>query len=737
MLSQLLIASTNPQEVLDAGNWLIANEGLKGKELDAAAAQIGFTPPVRALVQFPQTIDMMCMEMGWTTELGQAFVADQAGVLDAIQRLRRQAMDVGNLKSSDAMLVETTEQEGKEVVVLKPAQPEVVYVPTYDPQAAYVPPPATTTTTAATTTEDKGHSTGSMIATGVLAFGAGILVSEIFDDDDDDYYYPNYGYGGMPYYPPYPYRPTYGGGYYPSNGYNRPPNYNNGWQNNGTIVINNPGGGGGGGYWDRYDNNRAGATSTAYRKPNSPITTAKPNRSDLNTLNQRQPRPMPANVKPPSATATAANWKGQSTYAGKAKRPAGAATDPATRIAEANPGYSRAPASGNAKGPAPKVQGSYAGMDKARPAPSTQRPASGSKDLQKPKPSTRDVQRPSGGGSADRGYGSAPATRDVNKPTSKPQTMPGSRAPSTGSGSRDTAMSGANRGSADRTASQRGKQSMPQGAKSKGAASRERRPARRAEQENDMKNQLMMSARGLLTMSIVTCALLVLGACAPKLAEGTYATPEEAVAALVAAMEKDDTAALAKVLGPGSEALVSSGDAVADRNARATFVADIQGEELAASRKAQARRSSLARTTGRCLCRWCSVTGDGPGTVPPARTNSSIAESGRNELGAIDVCRGYVQAQFDYAAEGRDGDPPGIYALKLLERRRPAQRAVLAHRRGRDSEPGGSVRCGSRRRRLSPQRRSPAVPRLLLPHAVRAGRRMPTAASVTTSRTGC
>jgi len=479
VLSQLLIASTNPQEVLDAGNWLIANEGLKGKELDAAAAQIGFTPPVRALVQFPQTVDMMCMEMGWTTELGQAFVADQAGVLDSIQRLRKQAMDVGNLQSSAAMLVETTEQEGKEVVVLKPPKPDVVYVPTYDPQTAYAPVPAAATSTV-TTTEDKGHSTGSMIATGVLAFGAGILVSELFDDDDDwddryNYYYPNYGYGGMPYYPPYPYRPTYGGGYYPSNGYNRPPNYNNGWQNNGTIIVNNPGGGG---YWDRYDDNRVGVNNTGNRQPRSPITAAKPNRAELNELNKRQPRAMPSTVKAPSATATAANWKGQSTYAGKAKRPEGAARDPATRIAEANPAYSRAPSGNNkAKGPAPKVQGSYAGMDKARPAPGTrdvQRPSPGSKDLQKPRPTTRDMQRPSSVGSSDRGYGSSPATREVKKPTSKPQSMP-SRTPSKGmqgGGSRNTAMSGANRGSADRAASQRGKQSMPQGARSKGTASK-------------------------------------------------------------------------------------------------------------------------------------------------------------------------------------------------------------------------------------------------------------------------
>ncbi len=258
VLSQMLIASTNPQEVLDAGNWLLQNTELKGAALDDAAAAVGFTPPIRALVQFPQTVDMMCMELGWTTELGEAFVADQAGVLDATQRLRQQAIDVGNLQSSEQMKVETVEQEGEEVVVLKPAEPEVVYVPQYDPVAAYAPAPAAApVTTTTTTTADTGHSTGALVATGVLAFGAGILVSELFEDDDDDwdndYYYPNYGHGGMPYYPPYPYRPAYGGGYYPSNGYNRPPNYNSGFQNTGNVIINT-GGGGGGGYWDRYDN---------------------------------------------------------------------------------------------------------------------------------------------------------------------------------------------------------------------------------------------------------------------------------------------------------------------------------------------------------------------------------------------------------------------------------------------------------------------------------------------------
>ena len=477
VLSQMLIASTNPQEVLDAGNWLLQNQGLKGKALDDAAAQVGFTPPIRALVQFPETVDMMCLELGWTTELGEAFVADQAGVLSSVQRLRKQAIDVGNLKSSNQMKVETETQEGQEVVVLKPAKPEVVYVPQYDPVAAYAPPPATTalattpatTTTTTTATEDKGHSTGSLVATGVLAFGAGILVNELFDDDDDDYYYPNYGYGGMPYYPPYPYRPAYGGGYYPSNGYNRPPGYNSGFVNTGNIVVNT---GGGGGYWDRYDNQpgRGG-----YQRPtavSSPITAARPNRPELNDLNQRQPRAMPADVRPPSADRTAANWKGQSGYAGA--KP-GASKDAQSRIANAQPKYSKpaTPKAGTRDVPKapPKVQGSYAGAkpDRARPsgagAPATrdvQKPKPATRDVQRPQqPSTRDVKRPPTSG-ADRGYskpasGAKPAARP--QPTSRPAQAP----------SRGTAVSGGRSGQADRAASQRGKQSMPQGARSKGS----------------------------------------------------------------------------------------------------------------------------------------------------------------------------------------------------------------------------------------------------------------------------
>jgi hypothetical protein len=471
VLSQVLIASTNPQEVLDAGNWLLQNTSLKGKALDDAAAAAGFTPPMRALVQFPETVDMMCMELGWTTELGEAFVADQAGVLDSVQRLRAQAIEAGNLQSSQQMEVETEQQEGKEVVVLKPADPQVVYVPQYDPVTAYAPLPQSTAATSATTatTEDKGHSTGAMIATGVLAFGAGILVNELFDDDDDDhrydYYYPNYGYGGMPYYPPYPYRPVYGGGYYPSHGYNRPPNYNSGWQNNGNIIINTGGDRPSGGYWDRYDN-QPGSGDRRPRATSSPITAAKANRPELQDLEKRQPRPMPADYKRPAPDATAANWKGQSGYAGAKNRDK---MDPQERIAAAQPGYSKPAAATNKSGTRdlpkapPKVQGSYAGAkgDRAKPAavPAT-------RDVAKPKPQARDLPKPSKP-QGDRGY-AKPDMKPAAKPQQADRAAPKPSARPAPAGNR-TAMSGAQGGKADRAASQRGKQSLPQGARSKGA----------------------------------------------------------------------------------------------------------------------------------------------------------------------------------------------------------------------------------------------------------------------------
>jgi len=507
VLGHVLAASTNPQEVLDAGNWLIAHQDLTGSALDNEAAKLGFSPSTRALLQFPETVDMMCMQMDWTTQLGQAFTADQGAVLDAVQRLRTQAKDVGNLESSKQLKVETETQEGKEVVTVAPADPQVVYVPKYDPQAVYAPPPATIpppttinitpapgttittsdgqvattaaapTTTTTTTTEEKGHSTGALVTTGLLAFGAGILVNEVFDDDDDwDDYYPNYGHGGMyygggPYYPPppYMYRPPYGGGYYPSNGYNRPPNYQHGFNNN-TIIVNN----GGNDYWNRNSGNSARVDA---RPAKSPITAAKPNRAELNDLNRQASDRARTQTQRADTRQAQPNQARQTGYAG---------ARPENKAARDKMVQNSPKPAGVAQDLPKRPQGEYAGA-KDRPAAS-QRPAAA-------KPATRESPKQLPGGATDRGRGGAEAARPSasrpdlarEKPASTPARpeaarerpatqaarvdQPRSSSAQQRSGGGAFNASSAKPARAEHAASQRGRSSKPSGAKSSGARS--------------------------------------------------------------------------------------------------------------------------------------------------------------------------------------------------------------------------------------------------------------------------
>jgi len=472
VLAQVLTAATNPQMVLDAGNWLIENPDLEGRARDEAAQSLGLSPSMRALLQFPEVVDMMCMKLDWTTQLGEAFTADQAGVLDAVQRLRKQSADVGNLASSDQLKVETEVQDGKDVITVEPADPKIVYVPRYDPVAVYAPPPATIpppTTTTTVVQEKEGFSTGAMVTTGLLAFGAGLLVAEVFDDDDDwDDYYPNYGYGGMyyggrPYYPPPPgaYRPPYGGAYRPGYGYNRPPNYQNGFNNN-TIIVNNQGND----YWNSYSQ-RPGAGGSQAGRPGSPISKARPNRPELQSLDQQQrTRQAQASTQPrPAAGDKGAGWQGQNSYSG--------ARDKTGTPARQLPGAGTAKQAA-AMPPKGKVQGEYAG---ARPEGQAAR-------------DKMVAGRPAVPGQArgDRGYGDTPrqapksATQQRNQQRSTPDRQPQAarqpakpapRQPSQPAaargGDQSGAFGGASRGSSDRAASQRGRQSMPQGARSRGS----------------------------------------------------------------------------------------------------------------------------------------------------------------------------------------------------------------------------------------------------------------------------
>jgi hypothetical protein len=265
LLGQLLIVATNPQEVLDLGNWLIMNQSMKPADAPAAAKTAGFSTSAQYLAAFPQVVDNMCQQMDWTKDLGEAVKSNQQGVLNAIQAKRLQAQQQGNLKSSPQMTVDTATDNGKQVVEIKPADPQVIYVPQYNPETVYTEPaPAQTTQTTQTTQvnqtvvveqqEQSGVSTGGALAIGLLSFGVGMAVGSAFHNDD--YYpYPGWGgggmyYGGRPYYPP-PYVAPHYAGYRPAGVYAPPGNYR--WSNynrNVNVNVNNNN------YYNRYNANR-------------------------------------------------------------------------------------------------------------------------------------------------------------------------------------------------------------------------------------------------------------------------------------------------------------------------------------------------------------------------------------------------------------------------------------------------------------------------------------------------
>jgi hypothetical protein len=135
LLSQILMASTYPLEVVEAARWSKANPGLAGDQAVQAVAQNPWDPSVKSLVAFPQVLAMMEQKLDWMERLGDAFLAQQAQVMDTVQNLRHRAYEAGNLKSSDQYRVD---QQGP-AIAIEPPDPAVVYVPYYDPQVVYGP----------------------------------------------------------------------------------------------------------------------------------------------------------------------------------------------------------------------------------------------------------------------------------------------------------------------------------------------------------------------------------------------------------------------------------------------------------------------------------------------------------------------------------------------------------------------------------------------------------------------
>jgi hypothetical protein len=347
LLMQVLAASVNSQEVLDGGNWLLQNKSLEGDKLDSAAKAAGFGAAMIALFHFPQVVDMMCSEIDWTKQLGEAFTANQSAVLDSVQRLRLQAKQAGNLQTTPQQTVVTQQAGSQQVIVIQPTNPQIIYVPQYNPVQVYVAPPP------------------SQPATGVIiAFGVGMAVGAMFSSNN--YYYPRWGYGGGVYYRGgpwvvhhYSYRPVYGPNYHRATLYYRPPNY--------AYAYNRPYPGNAHYNSNNYYNNYRGTTNNQNKSNNTINRNVSGNNVTINTGNQVN-KTGNTTVKGGN-TQTNPSWKGQSTYNGGNKANGNAANNTSRNPSTTN---ARTSPSGNANTQSVKPDRGYSsGSAASSPARST------------------------------------------------------------------------------------------------------------------------------------------------------------------------------------------------------------------------------------------------------------------------------------------------------------------------------------------------------------------------------
>ena len=133
LVAQILAASTFPEQVVEADRWVQAHPDLKGTDLGNAVDQQPWDPSVKALAAFPSVLGNMDKNLSWTSSLGDAYYNQQQDVMDAVQVMRRKAQDAGNLKSTPQQTV--TEKDS--AIDIEPAEPDVVYVPAYDPWLVY------------------------------------------------------------------------------------------------------------------------------------------------------------------------------------------------------------------------------------------------------------------------------------------------------------------------------------------------------------------------------------------------------------------------------------------------------------------------------------------------------------------------------------------------------------------------------------------------------------------------
>ena len=131
LLSQTLVASTYPLELVQLHQWLLKNKTLKDKALTEAVKKQPWDPSIQAMAALPDVVKWLAEDIQWTTDMGNAFLAQQDDVMDAVQLMRAKAKEKGTLKSDDKMAVENQTVDGKEIIIIQTANPQVVYVPRY------------------------------------------------------------------------------------------------------------------------------------------------------------------------------------------------------------------------------------------------------------------------------------------------------------------------------------------------------------------------------------------------------------------------------------------------------------------------------------------------------------------------------------------------------------------------------------------------------------------------------
>jgi hypothetical protein len=195
LVAQVLAGSTFPDQVSAATAWLKQNSNLKGDQLMQTVNEQPWDNSIKGLTQFPDVLNQMASNLSWTSALGDAYYNFPKDVMNAVQVMRQRAYDAGNLKSGQQQNVTvqnqapasapppastapdqttTIVQPPAQTIIIQPAQPDVVYVPTYNPTVVYGAPVAAY----------PGYSTGDMVATGLISFGLGMAVGAAISNNN-------------------------------------------------------------------------------------------------------------------------------------------------------------------------------------------------------------------------------------------------------------------------------------------------------------------------------------------------------------------------------------------------------------------------------------------------------------------------------------------------------------------------------------------------------------------------